>query len=362
MLLHIVRGVGLALLIILGCWMLMGAPLYIYIIAGVAVIGVVVYFLVYKLYLNAALNNENHRRVRIPSLYQVVIVILVAAGVASMIYMSAKITDLENQVASLDSAIFRLQQNMQSMYAGLIDMQEQQESLISSIDWNYGPYDAEHQTADILITVVPKTVTDQAKLTLSFDGVQADLTENGAGIYTGTFSLGIFSEMDDAPVLTIDQDGMKQSQVINDLYISSIWSYYLPNIDVQLYSEIDETAAGETKTWNGSVSCYSSEYDSAYTIETLHMITVLNDRVISDEDLLAKPAEGSLQNGLSIELKKRESYKKTDNLLIYIEATDGKGLTYRQMVYKWYEESEWIYKDIPEIFDADGNQLLKNAF
>lgn len=205
-------------------------------------------------------------------------------------------------------------------------------------------------------------MTDQAKLTLSFDGVQADLTENGAGIYTGTLSLGIFSEVDDALVLTIEQDGMKKSQVINDLHIISIWSYYLPNIDVQLYSEIDETADGETKTWNGSVSCYSSEYDSAYTIETLHIITVLNDKVISDEDLLSKPAEGSLQSGLSIEFEKQETYKKTDNLLIYIEAKDCKGLIYKVSVYKWYDESEWEYMDRPDIFDANGNQLLENAF
>lgn len=46
----------------------------------------------------------------------------------------------------------------------------------------------------------------------------------------------------------------------------------------------------------------------------------------------------------------------------HIEATDRNGLTYKEVLYKWYDETECIYMDSPDIFDADGKQLIKNAF
>lgn len=337
-------------------------PVYVYIILCAADIGILGYFFVYKWYVNAALKGERKGRLRMPSIYQVIIVILTAAGVAGLISMSAKITELEDQVSNLAYRVSSLNQDINRMYTELLDRQEQMESLVNSIDWKYGAYDAGHQTADIIFAVVPKNVSNQAELTLSLGGAQTTLTEDGTGAYTGTISVSIFEDMGDAAILTIEQDGVKRTEVIDDLYISSIWNYYLPGIGINLFSEIDETKDGETKTWNVSVECRPSEYDSSYTMQAVRMITVLNDEVISEEDLLAKPAQGSLQEGLSIEFEKQETYKKTDNLLIYIEATDRNGLTYKEVLYKWYDETECIYMDSPDIFDADGKQLIKNAF
>lgn len=356
----ITLGIALMLLIVLAFSGVYYAPLYAYIIICAAIIGIAAYFLAYKLYLNAALKNENHRRM--PSLYQVVIVILGVAGVAGLINMSSQISDLQNQVSSLNYNIYRLQIDMESLYGQLSEWQEQQESLVSSIDWDYGPYDAEHQTADIIFMVVPKSVTDQPEITLSFGGTQINLTENSAGIYTGRLSLDIFRNIEDEAILTIEQDGVKQTQAINDLYINEIWRYYLPYIYINASAVIDDTEDGETKTWDVSVGCAPSEYDSSYTVETFHMITVLNGTVISDEDLLTKPAEGSLGEGLSIEFQKQQTYKYTDDLQIYVEAKDRNGLTYRQLLYRWEEEMEYIYMNMPDIFDDDGKQLLKNAF
>lgn len=351
----------IAIILFLVIYRMLWGSLLAYVIFFLLIAGVTGYVFVYKRHLNAALNGEQRKRRRMPPLYQVAVVILAVICAVAMLHMSAQITALNNQVANLTNSVNMLQQDVQSMYADLSYRLEQQGSLVSSIACDYGDYDAERQTAELIFAVVPKSVSDQMQVTLSVGGAQTALTQSGAGIYTGTLSVGIFEDGGTA-ILTLEEDGVKQTQAIDSLNVGALWEYYLPGICAECHETDEKEKDGAwTRTWDVDVSCYPAEYGGG-TFETLRLITLLNDAVIGDEDLLSRPAEGNLSEGLSIEFEMEQTYKDTDSLLIYVEATDAQGLIYRVVLYEWADKMEAGSLEAADIYDADGNHLLSYDF
>jgi len=150
---------------------------------------------------------------------KLILIVCVAAVLMGMSYgQLVVIKQLSNQVSELKQLINDLQKNTTTTVI------EQKESMIMNTEYSYGHVDTEKHTIDYTLKVLPKTITDDLKISLSINDVMYELEKN-ENYFEKVIPLPLFETNAnyDSIYLIIETDGKKHIERFNDVQINSLY-------------------------------------------------------------------------------------------------------------------------------------------
>lgn len=334
-----------------------------------AAAGVLVYFFAYRRHINNTLvhncDEASPARTkparRMPSVGTVMLVICAVVLGGFMIYVTAELSDLKEQVSDINERINNMSWNIPNQMQNYVDQAlREQNSLVTSAYYELGALDTATNRAEIKFTVVPKNTSADAALSLSVGGETTELEHKGGGIYEGKMMIDVFRAYDEAILMISDSAGQR-TQVIYELAPDLLWQSYLPSIlgaVTQYYenSSTDRCKAGIT------VVVYDPEYDGGHKFTSVRLIAEVDGVPVYEKEVL--PMLSAPNNSAEVLMDaERPSYGNW-TMSVYILATDNVGYTYKSVIesYSFVDGGDWgmgtvTPDEMLSITDKNGNIL-----
>ena len=291
------------------------------------------------------------------------ITVLTIAIVAFIFRISA----LENEVSRLDNLLDRqydrIMSDVNAIYQNVDEKLREEASLLSSVEAEYGEFDLENHTIDVTVKLVPKLISEEMKVQVSINGRTAELFRTGNS-FTGTVPVDIYN-IGELMLLTIDTAAGTQTQYLNEIQVEYLWAERIPSL---YYCDIsgNATFADGKYTLNGhiDINCSPVADTPDVKFESFVLVTELNGKEINREDISQDVLNyQTYPHGVywRDEYKMECAAKESDELGIYLEATDSLGYLHRMLLHHWkvldgataeaVDGSEYIY-------DPNGNQIF----
>lgn len=291
-------------------------------------------------------------------------VVILTIAVCACIY---KINALESNIKNLDNAFDRQYQQVmnqvESIYQNVDEKLREEASLLSSVEAEYGEFDLNNHTIDVTVKLVPKLISENMKVQISINGRTADLSRID-NTFIGTVPVDIYN-MGELMLLTIETATGTQTQYLNEIQVEYLWAERIPSL---YYCDIsgNATFAEGKYTLNGHVDINCSPVADTPDVkfESFVLVTELNGKEINREDISQDVLNYQhYPHGVywRDEYKMECAAKESDELGIYLEATDSMGYLHRMLLHHWkvldgasaeaVDGSEYIY-------DPNGNQIF----
>lgn len=263
---------------------------------------------------------------------KVLLYVLIGVLCVLQVFSLVKINSLVYEVNSLRSSYARSVSQLQSQIAGISsnieDSLRKQASLIEDFSYEYGAVNYETHTVPVTITVIPKTVTAETAVSLSFGDENVPLARVGDVIFRTTLAVDLFEEYGD-PVLWFREIDQIRTEAAEELSLSELWRELLPGFYVYLSESLQYAKKTETLSVDGYVVWHSYEKDDGgSSLGRFRLVTTKNGEVLSDEDVTsAVMAESSWLDVMMSEIpfKKKYMAAEGDVLEIYAVAEDEYG-------------------------------------
>ena len=157
-------------------------------------------------------------------------IVLVIALIVGFVQFKDFKTETENRFNNLSHQYNNLNSTISSIYNNVDEKLEQQASLITFFDFQYGELDSENLKVPVSVKIIPKTATASTKLTLDFGSRTVDMKKGENMEYTADFKSDLFlGESDETVKLIISEGNTTKSEEL-DWYISSLHNHFLPNL------------------------------------------------------------------------------------------------------------------------------------
>lgn len=298
--------------------------------------------------------------------------ILIIILVVVLMVAFAKINSLESDVRQLrwDLAnnVSDLESRVNSIYENVDTFLKQEASLLSGVEYEYGSLELDTQRVDILLRIVPKELTDDTLLRVSYEDTVAQLERKG-NAFEGSIPVSLFTQ-EEQLLLTVTTEAGEQTEYLHQVPIADLFPLYVPRFHRNALS-------GKTTYHPSGKYEIDGTLDLAFTnadknadarFVSFALITELNGEEIENEDI----TEAVLDSGTySYGAWTMEGYQKTykveqrDALVLYVEAEDSLGYIHRAMIHFWkqqnYATAEARYSG-ERIYDRDGNLLFGKTY
>ena len=299
---------------------------------------------------------------KIKSLQACVVILTIALCVC--VY---KISVLESRVSRLDFLVEnqydRIMSDVSAIYQNVDEKLREEVSLLSLVEAEYGEFDLENHTIDVKVKLVPKLISEEMKVQVSINGRNIELSRTG-NTFTGTIPVDIYN-MGELMLLTIDTAAGIQTQYLSEIQVEYLWAERIPSL---YYCDIsgNATFADGRYTLNGhiDINCSPVADTPDVKFESFVLVTELNGKEINREDISRDVLNyQTYPHGVywRDEYKMECAAKESDELGIYLEATDSLGYLHRMLLHHWkvldgataeaVDGSEYIY-------DPNGNQIF----
>lgn len=273
--------------------------------------------------------------------------------------LSNDIDSLKSKNLNLDDKIQLLHNEINSIYDNVDKQLKKQASLISGVDFSISNPSEDMKTVELLLTVVPKAISDDMQVSVTVDGVTAPLERCGSE-FTGTIDVGLFVDYNQWPLLSIKSAGETKTEYLEDVDISYMFSRHLPS----LYADM---SGGGGKFTDGSLSVdlgFSIESKPAYgdapiTFTSFTLIEEVNGKEINRQDITNEVRK----SGESYNTRYVKNFKVTygDELKVYVIAEDSLGYIHKTLAHYWLESEDGAQAEAvfggEMIYDKDGNLL-----
>lgn len=293
---------------------------------------------------------------------RLIIIILAVALVIAFVQLNGYKTESENRYNSLSNHIQRVSDNIQEIYGNVDRMLEEEASLVTSFNYEYGKLDAEKRLVPVSVKITPKTLTDKTVLTLDFGSEKVELKRGDGGEFIADFNAPLFPDTDSKVVKLLIKDGNTTQIQELDWYISSLYEEFLPQLMAGFV--FDHTTFSEEKglTVKGDVMFMGDiEESDGKAFTDLKLVYMLNDKIVEEAEI----PEATFQSAVSdIDIYKTYPDAKTEDIFtLYIEGVDEYGFVHRITLKETVcssaesdaeEPSDGFYEII---LDKDGNEL-----
>lgn len=291
------------------------------------------------------------------------VLIVVMAGL--IIFSIFKIASLSDDIDSLILKNSNLTAEMQvlrdeinSIYVNVDEQLKQQASLLSGVDFSIGELSEDMKSVELILTVVPKMISDEMQVSVTVDGNTTSLTKNGSE-FIGTVDVGLFVDYNQWPLLTIRSVDGTKTEYVDSIDISYMFSRYLPT----LYADM----SASSKLSNGKL-----QVDAGFTIEskpadgnapiTFTSFTLTEE--VNGKEVGRKDITDDVRNaGESYNTRYVKSFEVSqgDELRVYVIAEDSLGYIHKTLAHYWYKsesvaEVETVFGG-ESIYDQEGNLL-----
>ena len=286
---------------------------------------------------------------------KIVVSILAIGLLACFIWINTLTNEINRLSDSLHSQHQILMGQVESIYNNVDDMLREEASLLSSVTGEYGELNLENHTLDVTVTLVPKLISDDMKIQISFNGRNTEMTRSG-NAFTGTIAVDIYN-LNEQILMTIETEAGIQTQYLSEVRTEYLWDTRIPSLYYCDVSGQGSFTDGKY-TFDGhiDINCSSTEQTPNVRFEKFVLVTERNGTEINREDITddvmnyeAYPHGVYWRDEYKMECEAKEG----DDVRIYLEATDSLGYLHRMLIHQWREQngamaeavdaSEYIY-------------------
>ncbi len=315
--------------------------------------------------------------------YQVVIIALVIA----VFTLFARLDNIRKEIRSIENNrandIARLETQISSIYRNVDEQMKKAASLFENADHEFGQFNADSRTAEIHISVMPKSISRNTRLSVALCGKTTEMKKSENGMFSAVVSADVFATENTVPLITVYENGEEKKEYLEEINIEGIWSKYLPEIKGGDIAAQYATLADDKLTVEGDffVGYYLDEQKEKGEFVNYEFITEVGGKEIArkniTEDLKKQFEEFQAISNLAygeIDIPFKETYDLTgeDDLTVYVVAEDGFGFLHKKIAYSWEHPEEGnrspelshpveVGKHFGEIItDKQGNVLIGN--
>lgn len=294
--------------------------------------------------------------------------IILVALVIALCFCVVQINELKQNIQRLENNLNYYVNDMRhefnSVYSNVEQILEEEASIVTDVQAEYGELNPEEKLVGLTVTLIPKELSQDMTLELSYGGKSSVFQRNG-NTFTAALNVPLFADQDH-PLLTVTTGGITKTQYLDRIWLRDLWRDYLPTLyGANINGSGTYTNATATLSISGSLNIdFSSRMESKGNyFKTFTMISEINGREVAREDMTDAvlnfelyPEGGYYQSNYSNAFTLKEG----DKLIIWLEATDALGYTHKVAAYT----QQISDGPIPEpyyggiyIYDPEGNQV-----
>lgn len=299
---------------------------------------------------------------------ELLILILVIALMVAFAKINALESDIRLLKRDLSNNVSNLETRVNSIYENVDTFLKQEASLLSGVEYQYGALDPDTQQVDILLKILPKEVTDDTVLRVSFGDTVSQLERTG-NAFEGSIPVSLFVQEEQLLLTVVTPEG-ERTEYLQQVHIAEQFPLYVPRFHRNALS-------GKTTYHPSGKYEIDGTLDLAFTnadknadarFVSFALITERNGEEIEHEDITeAVLNSGTYSYGAWTLEGYQKSYEVTqgDELALYIQAEDSLGYIHRSMIHFWkqqnYATAEARYSG-ERIYDREGNLLFGKTY
>ena len=322
-------------------------------------------FIRYRRRLNKAMSEDStpsDREHRSLSPSEAIPWILIAVLVVWNAISLSKISAMNLKVDSLVSNANSLMNQMWSMSSKLDELEEQlkaETGLLHEYDWSFGAFDGSTGKVRIDFTLAPNAYSEKSVFTLQFGEEAAECEQKGAGRYKATLYLDVFKAVDSAPVVTLTEDGVTKTQILDDVPYGEMWALVFPNYEAE-GAELKASLKNGTLSLKGSfaVGDYGKPAGSLKVTKT-ELVKEVDGKEISRipidlNDKIFEPVKVEIDD-------KFENFNDSSRLQLFLDAETSSGYSMRTELIRVSAEGNYepqIMVGFIQIFDPSGKSVV----
>ena len=294
--------------------------------------------------------------------------VLVIFAVCSLI----KFGSLDERIKELQFRNEQLQAKIEAQDVAIAEIHEnvdeqlrRQASLFSSVEYSYEGYCAEDGTVNMLLSVIPKNIKEDIRISVMLNGRSSEFIKGENGVFTASLPVYIFSE-GEAPLILMETDGEQKTELLDHVETAYLFVDYLPTLyaDVEGVANYNQSTGKLKMDASLTVEYAMSERYNAHLVD-MAIVVKTNEKEIAREDItnnVKGTSQGNIANG-----KYTEPFTDTytvilgEDFYVYLVATDSLGYTHEYLAYHWLRNTDLATPEFIDggetILDAEGNVL-----
>ncbi|MBQ8782296.1 MAG: hypothetical protein IJZ57_00790 [Clostridia bacterium] len=292
----------------------------------------------------------------------VAVIVLLIAGLIASIVMIYNLTEkIDNMQASFSNQLSTMNASINSIYSNVNESLEKQASIVSSTEENKGNLDEKTLTVPVSLKIVPKSVTDDTKLSVEIGDNVYPLSKTSEAEFSAKINVPLFNT-EEAYLLVKSGDETK-AELLEDVYITDMWYSYLPMINHADFTGNNTYTKG-SYTLNGKIhiDCDESAKMDKRGFEKVSLEAFLNGKKVWEQD---STDAFNKANG-EIPITKGFEMKPEDTFTIDVVAVDGAGIIHRYTAHSKSAEDTQLDEMIESVVYAgdilyypDGKQVFE---
>ena len=294
-----------------------------------AVILGTIIFILYRRRLDKAVSEDStptdreHRLAApsefIPWLLIIVLIVWNAMSLGKISSMNLKLGTLSDNTNSLMNQMWAMSSKIDALEKQL----KAETDLLHEYDWSFGTFDGTTGCVRVDFTLAPNAYSEKSSFRLQFGDETADCTPVSAGRYEAVLYLDVFKSVDAAPVLTLSEDGVTKTQVLDDVPYGEMWALVFPNYEAE---GVDLKASLK----NGTLSLKGSFAvgDFSKSVCDLNVTKTEIVKEVDGKEIGRVPVDLNGRNfePVRIELDdKFDNFTDSSRLRLYLDAQTGSG-------------------------------------
>lgn len=293
---------------------------------------------------------------------KIIVAILAIAVLACFIWINTLTSEINRLSNALHSQHQTLMNQVESVYNNVENMLQEEASLLSGVEVEYGEINLNDHTIDVSVKLVPKLISEDMKVSIFINGRSAELIKSSSA-FTGTIPVDIYN-MGELMLMSIETAAGTKNQYLSEIQVEYLWSERIPSLYYcDIYGQGSFTDGQYSFDGHIDINCSPTEQTPNVSFEKFVLVTERNGTQINREDIT--------QDVLNYEAYPhgvywRDEYKmeceaiEGDDVRIYLEATDSLGYLHRMLVHQWREQNGAMAEAVDGseyIYDPNGIQI-----
>ncbi len=296
----------------------------------------------------------------------VVLVIFAVFALVKFDTMTTQIKELQFQKDQLLAKIDAQNEAIDAIHHDVDEQLRKQASLFSSIEYRYDGFSPEDGTVNMVLSVIPKTIFDDMKLSVMLDGKTAEFIKGENDVFTASVPTYIFSD-GEAPLIHMEANGERKTELLSHVETEYLFVHYLPSLcaDVEGVANYNQSSGKLKMDASLTVEYTVADLFDAHFVD-MSIVVKTNDKEIAREDI-TNNVKGTSKNKIASG-KYTAPFTDTytvilgEDFYVYLVATDSLGYKHEYLAYHWLRNTDLATPEFLEsgemIYDANGNLLF----
>ena len=293
----------------------------------------------------------------IPWILIAVLVIWNAMSLSKISAMNLKIDNLVTNTSSLMNQMWAMSSKIDALEKQL----KAETELLHDYDWSFAAFDGTTGRVRMDFTLAPNTYSEKSEFSLQFGEEKAACTQVSDGRYIASLYLDVFKAVDSAPVLTLTEDGVTRTQILDDVPYGEMWALVFPYYDT-------EGADLKTSLKNGTLSLKGSFAigDFSKSVCDLKVTKTEIVKEVDGKEVGRIPVDLSGKNFEPVKVEiddKFENFSDSSRLRLYLEVKTDSGYAMTVELCRVSAEGDFapqMQSGVFEILDPSGKSVVSH--